>query len=170
MTDNDHISDMFPQYFSKQHFDQLIKVPGLDKVAFIFMATEDYKSLSVAMLGMSGKEFLGDLIFQSQKQEANEKPLPYDDFKKGMGYYAERMAYDKFDFYPCRDSGIVHDRNDFFDKFLLTVETKATLYFGIQSNDMQTIMLKGDKPSGINTPQDDDDYAYDRGTGCCAEQ
>jgi hypothetical protein len=164
-------------------------------VAFVYLANEKKKNLTIAVLGVdSANKLLPNFIFSSSrnKNEDNE-PLTIDCLtKKGMEFYKAREIDGGESFDMCRNAGVLHEPvvlKEWLDVLKEDNERKKNIriYLGIDDStpSLQVPMLIDNtkeelsntkeglmsNQSGLDIPIfTDREYALDRGNGCCPEQ
>jgi hypothetical protein len=163
-----HNDERVPLYFTRESFDRVIAV-NPDKVAFVFLIKNLGDPISVAMLGMDASENLmyAHAYESSATQPAITTGISERILLDSMRRYEQRMKNDKLDYYPCRDKGVLHDLEP-FKRWLETVTNVARVFFGVENNDLQNVMLVGDKGPLAVQPDPDDMYAFDKTGGCCS--
>lgn len=172
MVDHNHDFDTGIQYFRKKNLEDVMKSNEVERLAFLFVDDGTKEALSVAAVGYGAHGIVSSApMYKSGNKPEDDKLIPGPEFDTGIKRYEERMKNDELDFYPCRDKGIIHDLKITQD-WLDLMQEDIKVYFGVEENELQNVMLRGKlKQSTANEiPMDDpdEDYAYDRGGGCCA--
>ncbi len=163
-------SDKPRQYFKKTTIEAVRSAQGVYKVAFVFLHKEvnpGERALSVAIVGLARNgSYIFNKIFESVDTMGNEQSIKKSLLEKGIKAYAKRMKDDKLDYYPCRDQGVSHD-NGLIGNWLRTVGNDVEVCCGVDVTELQNVMLLDHAHEASGNTQDDE-YAYDKGTGCCA--
>jgi hypothetical protein len=171
-------TEIVPQYFMKSTIDKVSKSSA--DIAFLFLAQNDGNGLSVAAVGRNQEgKFLLDKIYESSSEPNIEKKIEIFDsndipgFESKLEYYEKRMEKDKLPFKKKRDMGIIHEKIK-FEAFLNSVSGEnVKVFFGVEKkaivSDFQNVMLVDDAIN-LENVDDDEEYAFDRGSGCCPEQ
>lgn len=167
LRDNRHPDQPDPQFFTQESMCSIVKISNLAKVAFVFLERIVGGPISVAMIGVDENNFLiYTEAYESSSQASDVRLISKDDIRDGMARYAARMVKDGLKYNSDQDQGNLHDKDPFI-KWVSPVKREVQLYFGIGIDNFQNVMLIGDYSLVSGRPANDDEYAFDKSSGCC---
>lgn len=177
MQNDNHHHDQAHHYFDKSTLNLVVNNDSYSKVAFVFTTdvNGDFLGASVAGMKDDGSFDIAQMYSSTTKKNGkNRKIEKLKDFKNPMANYKFRMENSPHPFDLTCDRGIYHERGE-LAKWLEKVESdKVVAYFGIDNkyNDppLQIIMLVDMKLTNEHSLLNDNEYAFDRGSGCCPGQ
>lgn len=136
--------------------------------------------MSVAIIGLDqAGHFIDSEIYESSVKQGVENQMRRADqngtpgFDSRRLFYENRMKGDRISVKPRRDCGVVHNANKLAVFINDVASDHVQVYFGIDENfifpDFQNVMLV-DNAVVLTDIDDEEEFAFDRGTGCCPEQ
>ena len=168
--------DIGHQAFEHTQIMDVIKKASSEEIAFVFITNEKGKKIRVAVAAYNRSDpenKFSEPIYVSTKGNSKKNiSLTKKELEEAAAHYMERLARQGFPDNPDCDNGIVHDKGKLCN-WMEVLENKETvrLFIGINEEekpDFQNVMLVDEEK--FDDPEEliDDEYAYDKGTGCCA--